>query len=145
MLRDLWAYEDPRITVARIRRSEIPPVCAGHFGRRVRRTDGEGPVHRGLQVRERGETESEKRIRKWLGEVEHKVVVIEDDDEDEAEVKMEDVEESDEEVDDDEEENEEEGYEEEEYEGQEKWEEPRPGMMNSGVYYVGKGGELMVM
>ncbi|OQO14076.1 hypothetical protein B0A48_00952 [Cryoendolithus antarcticus] len=147
-LGDLWADEDPRITVARVRRSEIPPVCAGHFGRRVRRNVGEGPVHRGLHGRERGETESEKRIRKWLDEVEHEVVMIEDD-EDEAEIKVEEAEESDEEINDGEGEYEKEEYEEEEFEEEideeEGYEEPRPGMMNNGVYYVRKGGELIVM
>nr|OQO31588.1 hypothetical protein B0A51_01430 [Rachicladosporium sp. CCFEE 5018] len=136
MIGDLWADEDPRVTITRVRTREIPPVCAGHFGRRVRRTDGEGSVHRGLQVSERGETESEKRIRKWLDGVEHDAVVIEDD-EVEVAVKVEQVEEH------DEEEYEQEEYEQEEY--KEEYEEPRPGMMNSGVYYVRKGGELMVM
>ncbi|KAK6431126.1 hypothetical protein LTR95_012715 [Oleoguttula sp. CCFEE 5521] len=169
LLGDLFANKDPRFTVARVSTQVIPPVCAGHFGRRVRRTDGEGIVHRGLQVRARGETESEKRIWKWLHEVDDvEVVVIEDGDDDEAEVKIEDVEEPEEEVNAEEkyeeayeeeyedveesgeevdvEEEYEEEYEVEYEEGYEEEEcvEPRPGMINN-VYYVRKGGELMVM
>ncbi|KAK6431683.1 hypothetical protein LTR95_012157 [Oleoguttula sp. CCFEE 5521] len=129
MLGDPFANEHPRITVARVRRSEIPPVCAGHLGRGVRRTDGEAPVHRGLQG------------------IEHEVVVIEDDDDDEAEVKIEEIGEVEEveEVEESEESEQESEEEENEEEYEEEYEEPRPGLMNTGVYYVRKGGELMIM